>query len=131
VRRGMKLKVVVADDNPAVLSQLVSVLEPAFEVVCTAENGHLALERARRYEPDIVVLDLAMPVRNGLEVTRELKKLSPSPAVVICSVERDPAFIEAAQQAGALGYVFKMHMDRDLVKAVRLAAHGEPFVSSP
>lgn len=126
----MKLKVVVADDNPAVLSQLVSLLEAEFEVVSTAENGQLALERSRRYEPDIVVLDLEMPLRNGLEVTRELKKLSPSPAVVICSVERDPEIIEAARQAGALGYVFKMHVDGDLAKAVELAAHGEPFVSS-
>jgi len=80
--------------------------------------------------PNIIVLDLEMPILNGIEVTRELRKLGPNPAVVICSVESDQEMIEAAQQAGALGYVFKMHMDRDLVKAVKAAARGETFTSS-
>jgi len=127
----MKLRVVAADDNPAILHKLVSLLVAEFDLVATAENGQLALECIRIHLPDVVVLDLEMPFLNGLEITRELKKLDPSPAVVICSVESDSAIIEAAQQAGALGYVFKMHMGRDLVKAVESAAHGESFVSSP
>ena len=96
----MMLKVVVADDNPAVLRRLVSLLATEFEVVSTAE------------------------------VTRRLRKLGRTPAVVICSVESDQEMIEAAQQAGALGYVFKKSMDRDLVKAVKSAARGETFISS-
>jgi DNA-binding NarL/FixJ family response regulator len=123
----MKLKVVVADDNPAVLRQLVSLLETEFDVVCTAENGQGALECARRYHPDIVVLDLEMPVLNGIEAARELRKIGSAPAVVICSVETDPEIVEAARQAGALGYVFKARMTRDLIEAVKLAADGEFF----
>jgi len=126
----MKLKVVVADDNSAVLQRLVSQLEAEFEVVSTAENGQLAFECTRRYEPDIVVLDLEMPLLNGIEVTRKLRKLGPTPAVVICSVESDPEIIEAAQQAGALGYVFKARMAQDLVTAVKSVAHGQSFISS-
>ena len=126
----MMLKVAVADDNPAVLRRLVSLLATEFEVVSTAENGKLALERSRRYQPDIIVLDLEMPLLDGIEVTRELRKLGRTPAVVICSVESGQEVIEAAQQAGALGYVFKMHMDRDLVKAVKSAARGKTFTSS-
>ena len=126
----MMLKVVVADDNPAVLRRLVSLLATEFEVVSTAEHGKLALERSRRYQPDIIVLDLEMPLLNGIEVTRELRKLGPTPAVVICSVESGQEVIEAAQQAGALGYVFKMQMDRDLIEAVKSAARGETFISS-
>jgi len=126
----MMLKVVVADDNPAVLRRLVSLLATEFEVVSTAENGEMAIESTRRYQPDVVVVDLEMPLLNGIEVTKELRKLGPTPAVVICSVESDPEVIEAAQQAGALGYVFKMHMDRDLVEAVKSAARGETFTSS-
>src|SRR5262250_3050594 len=113
----MKLKVVVADDNPAVLRRLVSLLEAEFDVVSTAENGQQALECTRHYKPQIVVLDLGLPDVNGLRVTRELKKLGPNPAVVICSVERDPEIIEAAQQAGAIGYVFKFRMQQDLISA--------------
>jgi CheY-like chemotaxis protein len=125
----MKLKVVVADNTSSILSHLVSLLETEFDVVATAENGWLAVECIRRYAPDVVVLGLEMSVLNGIEATRESRKLAPTPAAVICSVETDPEIVEATQQAGALGYVFKMHMDRDLVKAVKSAAHGESFVS--
>ena len=126
----MKLKVVVADDNPEALRQMVSLLGAEFDVVATAENGQLALACVRRYEPDVVVLDLEMPILNGIEVTRELRKLDPSSAVVICSVESDREIVQAAQQVGALGYVFKRRITEDLVMAVRSAASGEPFVSS-
>ena len=126
----MTLKVVVADDNPLVLRELNSLLATEFTVVASAENGGLALECSRRYQPDIIVLDLEMPVLNGIEVTRKLRKLGPTPAVVICSVESDPEIIKAAQQAGALGYVFKARMTRDLISAVKCAADGKSFVSS-
>ena len=102
-----------------------------FDVVATAKNGQLAIECVRDYKPDIIVLDLEMPILNGIEVTRELRKVGPTPAVVICSVQSDPEIIEAAQLAGALGYVFKMRGTRDLIMAVRSAAVGEPFISSP
>jgi DNA-binding NarL/FixJ family response regulator len=123
-------RVVVADDNPDVSLQVVSVLRIEFDVVATAKNGQLAIECVRDYNPDIIVLDLEMPILNGIEVTRELRKAGPTPAVVICSVQSDPEIIEAAQQAGALGYVFKMRVTRDLIMAVRSAAVGEPFISS-
>jgi len=126
----MRLKIVVVDDNPAFLSQVVSLLETEFDVVATAENGLLALESIRRYMPDVVVADLGMPVINGVELTRELKKVASRPVVVICSVENDQEIVEAARQAGALGYVFKSHMTRDLIKAVKLAAQGKSFISS-
>jgi CheY-like chemotaxis protein len=83
-------KVVVADDNPAVLRRLVSLLEAEFDVVATANNGQLALEFIQRYQPDIAVLDLEMPILNGIAVTRELMKPGPDPAVVICSVVLAP-----------------------------------------
>jgi two-component system response regulator NreC len=127
----MKLKVLVADDNPAFLSRLVSLLEGEFDVVCTAENGQMALERAQRYLPDVAVVDLEMPFLNGIAVTRRLKESAPSVGVVICSVEMDAEVVEGARQAGALGYVFKTHMMRDLVEAVKSAARNQPFVSAP
>jgi DNA-binding NarL/FixJ family response regulator len=126
----MKLRLVVADDMASMLRHLVSLLETEFEVVATAENGELALECIRRYAPEIVVLDIGMPVLNGIKVTQEARKLAPAPAVVICSVESDPQIIEAAKRAGALGYVLKTHMDRDLMTAVRAATHGKSFVSA-
>ena len=77
-----------------------------------------------------VVLDLEMPFLNGIKVTWELRKAGPTPAVVICSVENDAESINAAQEAGALGFVSKLRMHRDLIKAVKMAAAGTPFVYS-
>jgi DNA-binding NarL/FixJ family response regulator len=127
----MKLRVVVADDNPAVLRRLVSLLETECEVVAAAENGRVALEWIRRCQPDVAVLDLEMPVLNGIEATRELRASSPTPAVVICSVENDPEIIATAQQVGALGFVFKLRMARDLIPAIKSVARGESFISRP
>ena len=120
---------IVAEDNPGVLRQLVSLLEIECEVVATAENGQIALECIRRCQPDVVVLDLEMPVLNGIEVTRELKESTPCPAVVICSVETDREIVEAAREAGAACYVFKTHMSRDLIPAIKCAAGGDSFIS--
>jgi len=126
----MKLKVVVADDNAAVLTEIASLLESEFEVVARAQDGKSALECIQRFQPDVVVLDLGMPVLNGIELSRKISKMSPRPAIVICSVESDPEIVEAAHRAGALGYVFKPSMNRDLIDAVKAAANGEFFRSS-
>ena len=125
----MKLRIAVADDSAHFLNELISVLETEFDVVATATDGKSALESIRSCRPDVAILDLEMPVLNGIEVTRELSKDNPRPAVVICSVESDPDFIEAAREAGALGYVFKARVRKDLVAAVKLAFRGQSFVS--
>jgi len=124
-----KPRVIIADDNPAALRQLVGLLAAEFDVVATAENGQAAVEIIRQYEPHIVVLDLQMPLLSGIKVTQELKNIAPGAAVVICSVETDPEVVQACQQAGALGYVVKIFAARDLAAAVRAAARGEPFLS--
>jgi DNA-binding NarL/FixJ family response regulator len=119
----------VADDNPAFLREVTSLLAAEFEVVATATDGNSALDLIRRYKPDLVVLDLGMPALNGIEVSRELAKSSSSPPVVICSVETDPEIVEGARQAGALAYVFKLRVQKDLILAVKSALQGKPFVS--
>jgi len=125
----MKLRIVVADDNTAFLAKLVSVLATEFEVVATSRDGKSALECIRLWQPNVVVLDLEMPGINGIEVAKELIKSPSSPAVVICSVENDPEVVEAARQAGALGYVFKARLAEDLIAAVKLVSRGQSFVS--
>lgn len=125
----MKLRIVVADDNPAFLAKLVSVLATEFEVVATSADGKSALECIRLWQPNVVVLDLEMPEFNGIEVTRELNKSPSSPAIVLCSIENDPEIVEAARRAGALGYVFKPRVAEDLIAAVKAVARRQPFVS--
>jgi len=125
----MKLRIVVADDNPAFLAKLVSVLATEFEVVDTSADGKSALECIRLWQPNVVVLDLEMPGINGIEVAKELIKSPSSPAVVICSVENDPEIVEAARRARALGYVFKPRVAEDLIAAVKAVARRQSFVS--
>ena len=119
----------MADDNPAFLRELTLSLAAEFDVVATAVDGKTALDLIRRYKPDLVVLDLGMPVLNGIEISRELAKPPDSPPVVICSVETDQEVVDAARQAGALAYVFKLRVPTDLILAAKSALHGRPFVS--
>lgn len=127
--RTTKLRVVAVDDNAAFLRESTRLLGTEFDVVATAADGESALECIRRYRPDVVVLDLEMPRLNGIQVTRELATDRMSPAVVICSVEDDPEIIEAARQAGALGYVVKARIREDLIAAVKSAARGQSSLS--
>jgi two-component system response regulator DesR len=122
-----RIRIIAVDDNPAFLRKLTSLLEVEFDVVATAADGKSALELIRCYKPDVVVLDIGMPMLNGIEVTRELVKHSPP--VVICSVETDPEVVEGARQAGALAYVFKVRIERDLILAVKSAVQGRHCVS--
>ena len=125
----MKIRVIVADDNPQFLEQLVSVLRKEFEVVATAADGRSARECIQRYKPDVAVLDVVMPEVNGIQLTRELCRNGNPTHIVICSVENDQETIDAACSAGALAYVFKPRIARDLIAAVRSAAAGHTFKS--
>lgn len=126
----MKLRVVVADDNPRMLDLLVSLLRTEFDVVATAGDGASARECIQRFKPHVAVLDIVMPQINGIELTREMSMNGHPTRMVICSIENDDETIAAARDAGALGYVFKPRMARDLISAVKSAAAGRPF-SSP
>jgi DNA-binding NarL/FixJ family response regulator len=124
-----RVRIIVADDYPPFLQEAASLLAVEFDVVATAADGKSALDLIRRYQPDLVVLDLQMPGLNGIEVTRELAKHPQNPRVVICSVETDPEVVEAARQAGAIAYVFKIRVQKDLILVVKSALTGKPFVS--
>lgn len=124
------MRIVVADDNERMLAALVSALSLDFDVVGTAADGCSALEQVETLRPTVAVLDLNMPGLNGIEVTRAMVRKRITSSVVICSVESDLELIEAAQIAGALGYVLKPQVHSDLVNAVKLAGCGERFVSS-
>jgi DNA-binding NarL/FixJ family response regulator len=124
-----KFRVIVADDSPLFLQKLISLLAVEFDVVATAADGKTALNLIRRYEPDLVVLDLNMPGLNGIEVARELAKNPPSPLVVICSAETDSEIVEAAREAGAVEYVFKSRIEKDLILAAKSAVQDSPLVA--
>jgi DNA-binding NarL/FixJ family response regulator len=120
----MKLRVVLADDNSKWLLLLVSILEAKCQVVATAVDGKSALQAISEFKPDVAVLDLGMPAPNGIDITRQLMSNGRKPPVVICSAETAQEIVEAAREAGALGFVFKHSCTRDLLPAVEAAGNG-------
>lgn len=125
-----KLRIVAADDNTRILSTLVAALSTEFDVIATATDGQSALNQIQSLEPEVAVLDLNMPGLNGIEILREIKRQRLRCRAVICSVESDEELIAAAMAAGALAYVLKPRLNKDLSNAVKCAARGECFVSA-
>lgn len=105
-------------------------LEREFEILGAVENGHALLEAAARLKPDVCLLDISMPVLNGIETATRLKQSGSTAKVVFLTIHEDPDFVQAALEAGALGYVVKRRMMSDLRPALKEALAGRIFVSS-
>lgn len=120
------IRVVVADDHAVVLTGIVNVLENAPEIVvaATAANGREAVAAVVRERPDVVLMDLEMPVLDGIEATREIARLAAPSRVVVLTAFSDQPRILAALDAGAVGYLLKDAAPQQLVDAIRAAAAG-------
>ena len=98
-------------------------------MVATAGNGPEAVIQANRYYADVAVLDISMPIMNGIEATRQIRTGSPNTSIVILSIHDSPPYIKAALDAGATSYVLKELIANDLVDAVRAANQGKRYFS--
>jgi DNA-binding NarL/FixJ family response regulator len=121
----------LADDHPAVLDHLIDMLSPDFDIVGAVGDGQAAYEMATLLRPDAVVFDISMPVLTGLEAAARLATSAQPPCVVFLTVHQDRDFIEAAFNAGALGYVLKSRLASDLIPAIHEALAGRTFLSAP
>jgi DNA-binding NarL/FixJ family response regulator len=121
----------LADDHGIVRRGLKSLLEsqPGLEVVGEAADGLEALRLCGELSPDLLIIDISMPLMNGIEVASRAQKLEPAPAVIILSMHADESYIMRALGAGARGYLVKDATDEDLLPAVRAVAAGKPFFS--
>jgi DNA-binding NarL/FixJ family response regulator len=125
-----RIRVLLADDQPIIRRMVRRTLQehPHFEVCGEAENGDQAVKQARLIQPDVVVLNITMPVLNGFQAAREIRKQVPRPAIVILSTHADKYFIEQAKEIGVQAYVSKTKVNEALVKAVEAAVKGDDFV---
>jgi DNA-binding NarL/FixJ family response regulator len=125
------IKVLLADDHTVVRQGLRSLLaaEPAFEVVGEADNGRQAVQLTHKLQPDVVVMDIAMPQLNGLEATRQILKEVPTAKVLILSSYGDDEYVHQLTEAGAAGYLIKQTAAHDLIKAIHEAHAGNAFFS--
>jgi DNA-binding NarL/FixJ family response regulator len=126
-----RLRILIADDHPIIRKTVRSALErhPGFEVCGEAEDGLKAVEEAHKLKPDVVVLNVSMPVLDGFGAAREIKAKLPETAIVILSANVDQCFIEEAKKIGARAYVAKTKTGEALVKAIEAAVKDGDFVS--
>ncbi len=126
----MPIQVMVADDHQLVRQGLRALLErEGFKVVGEAANGQEALKMAEALQPEVVVMDLAMPLLNGIDATREIKRVSPRSKTILLTMHADRQYILEGLRGGAKGYVLKTHAANDLVRAIREAARGGTYLS--
>jgi DNA-binding NarL/FixJ family response regulator len=126
-----KINVLLAEDHVIVREGLLALLnsEKDIKVVGEAENGHQAVELTRKLCPDVVVMDIAMPLLNGLEATRQILRANPATKVLILSAHSDDAYVEHVMELGASGYLVKQTAAHVLPEAVREVAKGGTFFS--
>lgn len=112
------LRVVLADDQPEILTLLRAVLEPHYHIVATAQDGFTLLAVARALRPDIVLTDIDMPLLTGIEAAKDLRDTLPECQVIFYTGHADPEVMAAAFEAGAAGYLIKGSSD-SLISAIR------------
>jgi two-component system NarL family response regulator len=123
------IRVLLVDDNGEILTDLRDELSDEFEIAGTAENGEEAVREVLRLDPDVLVLDLNMPVMNGLQVTSLLREKHPRTKILILTIHEEPEYISAAFSVGALAYVTKRRLGSDLRLAIREVYGGHKFLS--
>ena len=133
VSMPLRTNIVIADDHPLIRTGLRMVLDaaPDLRVVGEAVDGVEAVERALGADVHLAILDVAMPLRTGLQAARELTRRRPDLRILMLSMHDTEDYFFQALKAGASGYVLKTVADRDLVEACRAAMRGEPFLSPP
>ncbi len=126
-----KIKVLIADDHNVVRQGLRALLEAEQDitVVGEAEDGRQALRLALKLLPDVVVIDVAMPLLNGLEATHQIIKEVPSTRVLVLSSYSDDEYVRRVTEAGAAGYLLKQTAAADLIRAIREARNGNAYFS--
>lgn len=123
-----KIRILLADDHQTILARVCGILSEEFDVVGAVNNGRDAISEVERLDPDVLVIDISMPILNGLEVMSKLGSGCRA-KVVFLTVHEDPDFVAAALAAGASGYVVKEDVTTDLVPAVRATLEGRRYLS--
>jgi len=132
MQESKRIRVLLADDHAIVREGLRSLLEkqPEIEIVCEAEDGRAAVERARELLPDVVIMDITMPNLNGVEATRQITNEFPQIKIIALSVHSNRGFVADMLEAGAAGYVLKECLFDELVQAIHAVIGGKTYLSS-
>jgi len=124
-----RTRLLLADDHTLVVEGIRKLLENDFELVGTVEDGQALLRAAQELHPDVIVLDISMPVLNGIETCRQLVKMMPGSRVIFLTMHADVAYVEEALRAGGAGYLLKRSAASELVDAIHTVMRGERYVT--
>lgn len=126
-----KIHILLVDDHAVVRQgfKMILAAQPDMEIVGEAGNGREALDLAGQLQPDVIVMDVAMPELNGIEATRRVADLSPRSRVLALSMHKDSVYVREILKAGARGYLLKDSIAGDLLAAVRAVSRGEGYIS--
>jgi DNA-binding NarL/FixJ family response regulator len=119
----------LADDHTILLEAFRKLLEPQFEVVGTVSDGRALLDAAPALKPDVVLVDVGMPLMNGLEAGLRLKELMPAAKIIFLTMNEDPELAVKAMRSGASGYLLKSSAASELIRAIQLSLKGKSYVT--
>ena len=125
------IKILIADDHTIVRQGLARLLEDhaEFKVIGEAVNGNMAIEKSLSLKPDVVIMDIAMPLLNGIEAARRIRRQLPQSKIIILSMYAQEHYIHELLEAGISGYLLKESSGRDIINAIQAAMKGETFLS--
>lgn len=124
-----KPRILLGDDHALILKGIGGLLESEYQLVGTVENGQAAVDAALRMKPDVVVLDISMPVLNGIDATREITAALPRTKVILLTMHTNAVYLRKGLHAGAAGYVLKSGAAEELLDAIRTVRAGEIYIS--
>lgn len=123
-------KVLLADDHPLTTEGLKSSLAPYFETVGVVSDGMALIENAERLKPDLIILDITMPLLNGIDAARRIRQTLPGTKLLFVTMHTDPSYLEAALKAGADGYMLKSAPPEEIVKAANRVLAGQTHIAA-
>lgn len=123
------VRLLVAEDHAHLRDKVVGVLQIEFLVVGSVSDGQEMLDAESRIKPDVVILDISMPIMDGIEAAIQLKQRDSKAKIIFLTMHEEPELMQAALDTGALGYVIKSRLAIDLLQAVREAMAGRRFIS--
>jgi DNA-binding NarL/FixJ family response regulator len=128
----MAVKILIADDHDVIREGIKSILskETDYKVIGEASDGEEVIQKVKELKPDILLLDITMPKRSGLDLIRQVHYLSPSTKIVIITMHRANIYIDKALKLGVKGYLLKENVVEDLIPALRRIERGEYYISS-
>ena len=124
-----KPRVIMADDHSLILAGMRRLVEVQCEVVGMVEDGRALVEAAQKLRPDLILMDIAMPLLNGLEAARQLSKLVPESKLIFLTMHASPTYAAEAFQAGASGYLLKRSAASELSQAIQSVLQGQHYIT--